>query len=56
MQNSIRFALIVTTLTLFSCCDLIGGIFKAGMWTGILLIIGIIALIYWLINRGNRSA
>jgi hypothetical protein len=56
MHKSIRFSLIVTTLTLYSSCNLIGGIFKAGMWTGVLLIIGTIALIFWLINKKNSSS
>ncbi|MES2881549.1 MAG: hypothetical protein V4676_05325 [Bacteroidota bacterium] len=42
---------LVTTL---SSCDVIGGIFKAGFWTAIIIVVLVIALILWLINRGRR--
>jgi hypothetical protein len=37
-----------------SSCQVIGGIFKAGFWTAIILIVLVIALILWLVNRGRR--
>ena len=39
-------------LTLFySSCGAIETIFKAGMWWGIILVVGIIALIIWIISK-----
>jgi hypothetical protein len=38
-------------------CQVIGDIFKAGMWWGIILVVGFIALIIWVISRlggGNK--
>jgi heme/copper-type cytochrome/quinol oxidase subunit 4 len=35
-------------------CEIIGGIFKAGVWTGILLVVIVVALIIWLISRARR--
>lgn len=32
-------------------CEVIGGIFKAGMWTGILIVVVVIGLLIWLIAR-----
>lgn len=32
-------------------CEVIGGIFKAGMWTGVLVVAGIIALIIFIIAK-----
>ncbi len=34
-----------------SSCEAIAGIFKAGVWTGILLVAGIIALVIFIISR-----
>lgn len=51
-------ALITATTFLFSSCEVIGGIFKAGVWSGILIIVVIIVLIIWLISKfmgGNRD-
>lgn len=35
----------------FSSCEIVGGIFKAGFWTAIILIVLVIILILWLIRR-----
>ena len=47
-------ALVVTTL---SSCELIEGIFKAGVWTGVIIVAVILALIIWLISKvfGGRN-
>ena len=45
------FALMMLTL---SSCAVVGGIFKAGMWVGIVVVVVIIALILWLVGRGRR--
>ena len=34
-----------------SSCELIGDIFKAGVWTGLLLVAAIIAIVIWIISR-----
>jgi len=36
---------------MFSSCEAIAGIFKAGVWTGVLLVVGIIALIIFIISK-----
>lgn len=35
-------------------CEVIGGIFKAGVWFGILLVAGVVALLIWIFTRGRR--
>jgi hypothetical protein len=32
-------------------CEAIADIFKAGVWTGVILVIGVIGVIIWLISR-----
>jgi len=44
---------IAMAMTLTSC-DLIGGIFKAGFWTAIVLIVLVVGLILWLVGRFRR--
>lgn len=34
-----------------SSCEVVGGIFKAGFWTAIILIVVVVALILWIIGR-----
>lgn len=32
-------------------CEVIADIFKAGVWTGVILVVGVIGVIIWLISR-----
>ena len=41
-------ALVVTTL---SSCELVEGIFKAGVWSGVIIVVIILALIIWLVSK-----
>lgn len=47
-------AILATTLT---SCELVEGIFKAGVWTGIIIVVIVLALIIWLIAKifGGRD-
>ncbi|WP_153797690.1 hypothetical protein [Foetidibacter luteolus] len=48
--------LLIITLVLLAGCSAIAGIFKAGVWTGILIVTVLIALIVWLITKtGNKG-
>jgi hypothetical protein len=38
---------------LLSSCQAIGDIFKAGVWVGVLIVLGVLALIIYLITRGS---
>jgi hypothetical protein len=40
-------------MTLTSC-ELAKGIFKAGFWTAIILIVLVVGLILWLVGRGRK--
>ena len=36
-----------------SGCEIAGDIFQAGVWVGVLLVFGIIALIVWMVSRAK---
>ncbi|MGO1596280.1 MAG: hypothetical protein ACTHZ1_02850 [Sphingobacterium sp.] len=58
MNRTLGFLTLVLVCNLFQGCGLIEGIFKAGMWWGILLVVGFIVIIIWLISkffRGGRD-
>jgi len=38
-----------------SSCELIGGIFKAGVWTGLLIVAVVLGLIIFLLSRSGRK-
>ena len=46
---------LITMFLFFSGCEVIGGIFKAGVWVGILVVLAVIGLIVWLVTRGRRG-
>jgi hypothetical protein len=50
-------ALITAFSTLLAGCEVVGGIFKAGVWSGILLVGLGIALVIFLISKlmGNKD-
>ncbi|MBL7737463.1 MAG: phosphatidate cytidylyltransferase [Chitinophagaceae bacterium] len=47
-------ALIILGSMLFSSCEVVGGIFKAGMWSGILVVVLVFILVFWLIARSRK--
>ena len=56
-QMKKSFLLVILSLFLFSLtgCQLIGDVFKAGVWVGVLLVVGIIGLIIFLATRGSNK-
>ncbi|MES2650409.1 MAG: hypothetical protein V4663_01650 [Bacteroidota bacterium] len=51
MKRYIPLSLIALFCTVLTSCDLIEGIFKAGVWTGVIIVILVIALVIWLISK-----
>lgn len=44
-------AIIALLSSTLMSCELVQGIFKAGVWTGIIIVVLVLALIIWLISR-----
>lgn len=52
MKKYLQFtALLVLILTTFTSCEVVEGIFKAGMGVGIFIVIAVIAVIIWIISK-----
>jgi hypothetical protein len=51
MKNSLYVLLFVMTSMSLASCELVGDIFKAGVWVGILAVAAVIALIIFLISK-----
>lgn len=51
MQRFSLYALLLAVITTFSSCDLVYGVFKAGLWSGIIVVVLVVAIIFWLISR-----
>jgi hypothetical protein len=50
----VMLSLVIMMLT-FSSCAVVGGIFKAGVWTGVFIVAAIIAVIIFLITRSAKK-
>lgn len=46
---------ILASMVLLSSCQVIGGIFKAGVWVGVLMVVFIVALILYLVSRSGKK-
>lgn len=55
MNNRIiKLGFFAMLLSLVTSCELVGDIFEAGMWVGIIIVVAVIALILWLISRFRK--
>ncbi|MHA6697545.1 phosphatidate cytidylyltransferase [Chryseobacterium sp. A321] len=55
MKNLKLFTLFALLFISLSSCAAVETVFKAGMWWGILVVIGVIALLFWLFTRGGNK-
>ncbi|RYY59196.1 phosphatidate cytidylyltransferase [Flaviaesturariibacter aridisoli] len=53
-RNSSLWLFALALATTLTSCEVVGGIFKAGFWTAIILIVLVVVLILWLVGRGRR--
>ena len=53
MKKILPYACLALLPILLSSCSAIAGIFKAGVWVGVLIVVAIIALIIYLVTRGS---
>lgn len=51
---SVSFLLLCMSVVL-SSCEAVAGIFKAGVWTGVIVVVGILGLIIFFISRGKNK-
>lgn len=54
-KQSLIIALLAVCLTAFPGCEVIGGIFKAGMGVGIFIVIIVIVLFIYIVSRFRKN-
>ncbi len=52
--RTVLLAMMLIVITL-SSCQAIAGIFKAGVWFGVIGVIVIIVVIFWLISKAGKN-
>ncbi|WP_158797109.1 hypothetical protein [Pedobacter sp. L105] len=58
IKKNFPLAIIALLATTLSSCSMIEGIFKAGVWSGIIVVVVVLALIIWVISKifgGGKS-
>ena len=53
-SNIIAVTFLIVLCTSLTGCEVIGDIFKAGMWVGVIVVVAIIALVLWLIGKAKK--
>ncbi|CAL1517840.1 phosphatidate cytidylyltransferase [Chitinophaga sp. MM2321] len=53
-MKHLSYFMLTAMIVFMSSCQVIGGIFKAGVWTGIFAVAVVIAVIVFLITRGSK--
>ncbi|MEO5782046.1 MAG: hypothetical protein ABIQ07_02175 [Ginsengibacter sp.] len=53
-SNGILLACLLAVMTTMSSCDAIAGIFKAGIWVGVLVVVLIVGIIFWIIGKARK--
>ena len=56
MKNykTLLFALLASIVFTASSCQAIADIFKAGVWVGVLLVVVVIGIIFWLVGKARK--
>jgi hypothetical protein len=54
MKNLSSFSLLVFVTLTFTSCEIVGGIFKAGMGVGIFAVLAVAVFIFWLVTRARK--
>jgi len=52
-HSPILFIILVISIVGLAGCEVAGDIFKAGVWVGAILVIGIIGLVIWMFSKGG---
>ena len=53
-NNYLTLGLLAAALVSLSSCEVVGGIFKAGVWTGLLIVALVIGIVIWLISKAKK--
>ena len=53
-NNGILLAALFLITTMMSSCEVVGGIFKAGVWVGVLVVVLVVGIILWVIGKARK--
>jgi len=54
MKKYFTITLSVLYLMILGSCEAVETIFKAGMWWGIIVVLFVVGIVFWLFSRGKK--
>ncbi len=54
IKNSLIALLLLSVTTTLAGCEMVGEVFKAGMWIGVIVVVAVVALVLWLLRKMRR--
>ena len=54
MKSLLKLLLLLMTVFLLAGCSVVGGIFKAGVWVGVLVVVVVVIIILLLVNKAKK--
>lgn len=54
-SNGFFLAFLFAAITTLSSCEAIGGIFKAGIWVGIFVVVLVVGIILWVVSKARNK-
>jgi cytosine/uracil/thiamine/allantoin permease len=51
MKRTYPLVLIAFLCSTLSSCELVEGIFKAGVWSGVIIVVVVVAIIIWILSK-----
>ncbi|MCE7070019.1 MULTISPECIES: hypothetical protein [Dyadobacter] len=51
MKAYINFLIVLLLTVTLTSCEVVGGIFKGGVWTGVILVVAVIAIVIWALSK-----
>ncbi len=53
-MQKLNYAIVAALFVSLSSCEVVGDIFKAGVWSGLLIVAVVIVLVIWLISKFRK--
>lgn len=53
MKHTFPLALLLLFTMMLAGCEIIGNIFEAGVWVGVILVLLVIGLVVWIVSRAK---
>ncbi len=54
-SNGFLMAFLFAAITTLSSCEAIGGIFKAGIWVGVFVVVLVVGIILWIVSKARNK-